>query len=195
MEHLVECGEPNSPVKNRLSANLSTTNPTCPDLRLNPVRRGGKPAINRLTYATAKLTTWLTASGFPYRPDVPLAVQWDRQHVKDSSLYVSPNRAKSHVNTENHSHVTYRPVFYEVTPCSLVEVSKRLERTSWLHLQGRKIALKITKINGVTFQKRLIFRAVLDSFLLRLRSVRQGYIVLDWVVKDLVRWRTFSLDS
>jgi hypothetical protein len=34
------------------SAALSTTNPTCcPDA--NPGRRGGKPATNRLSYATA----------------------------------------------------------------------------------------------------------------------------------------------
>jgi hypothetical protein len=35
------------------SATLSTTNPTWPDLGLNPGRRGGKPATNRLSYGTA----------------------------------------------------------------------------------------------------------------------------------------------
>jgi hypothetical protein len=39
------------------SAALSTTNPTCcPDA--NP-GRGGKPATNRLSYGTAKLTSYL----------------------------------------------------------------------------------------------------------------------------------------
>jgi hypothetical protein len=32
---------------------LSTTNPTWPDPGLNPGRRGGKPAINRLSYGAA----------------------------------------------------------------------------------------------------------------------------------------------
>jgi hypothetical protein len=36
-----------------LSATLSTTNPTWPDLGSNPSRRGGKPATNRLSYGTA----------------------------------------------------------------------------------------------------------------------------------------------
>jgi hypothetical protein len=33
---------------------LSTTNPTWPDPGLNPGRRGGKPATNRLSYGAAK---------------------------------------------------------------------------------------------------------------------------------------------
>jgi hypothetical protein len=33
---------------------LSTTNPTWLDPGLNPGRRGGKPATNRLTYGTAQ---------------------------------------------------------------------------------------------------------------------------------------------
>jgi hypothetical protein len=36
------------------SATLSTTNPTWPDPGSNPGRRGGKPAINRLSYDAAK---------------------------------------------------------------------------------------------------------------------------------------------
>jgi hypothetical protein len=35
------------------SATLSTTNPTCLDPDLNPGRRGGKPATNRLSYGAA----------------------------------------------------------------------------------------------------------------------------------------------
>jgi hypothetical protein len=35
------------------SATLSTTNPTWPDPGLNPCRRGGKPATNRLSYGAA----------------------------------------------------------------------------------------------------------------------------------------------
>jgi hypothetical protein len=35
------------------SATLSTTNPTWPDPGLNPGRRGGKPATNRLSYGAA----------------------------------------------------------------------------------------------------------------------------------------------
>jgi hypothetical protein len=38
---------------------LSTTNPTWPDLRLNPGRRGGKPATNRLSYGTT-IIGWFT---------------------------------------------------------------------------------------------------------------------------------------
>jgi hypothetical protein len=40
--------------KTYLSATLSTTNPTLPDLGSNPGRRGGKPATNRLSYDTAR---------------------------------------------------------------------------------------------------------------------------------------------
>jgi hypothetical protein len=36
---------------------LSTTNLTWPDLGLNPDRRGGKPATNRLSYGGAKFVT------------------------------------------------------------------------------------------------------------------------------------------
>jgi hypothetical protein len=35
------------------SATLSTTNPIWPDPGLNPGRRGGKPATNRLSYCAA----------------------------------------------------------------------------------------------------------------------------------------------
>jgi hypothetical protein len=41
--------------KTRLSAMLSTTNPTWPDLGSNPDSRGGKPATNRLSYGVAYL--------------------------------------------------------------------------------------------------------------------------------------------
>jgi hypothetical protein len=37
------------------SATLSTKNPTCPDPGLNPGRRGGKPATNRLSYGAAQV--------------------------------------------------------------------------------------------------------------------------------------------
>jgi hypothetical protein len=36
------------------SATLSTTNPTLPDLGLNPDCSGGKPATNRLSYGTTR---------------------------------------------------------------------------------------------------------------------------------------------
>jgi hypothetical protein len=39
--------------KTRPSATLSTTNPTWPDPRSNPGRRGGKPGTNRLSYGAA----------------------------------------------------------------------------------------------------------------------------------------------
>jgi hypothetical protein len=39
--------------KTCLSAILSTTNPTLPDLHSNPGRRDGKPATNRVSYGTA----------------------------------------------------------------------------------------------------------------------------------------------
>jgi hypothetical protein len=47
------------------SATLSTTNPTCPDLGSNPGRRGGKPATNRLSYATAS-----------WQPEYRLILSW-----------------------------------------------------------------------------------------------------------------------
>jgi hypothetical protein len=43
------------------SATLSTTSPTCPDLRSNPGRRGGKPATNRLSYGTVLVANLLFA--------------------------------------------------------------------------------------------------------------------------------------
>jgi hypothetical protein len=39
--------------ENLLSATLSTTNPTWPDLGSNSGHRGGKPATNRMSYGTA----------------------------------------------------------------------------------------------------------------------------------------------
>jgi hypothetical protein len=46
-------GKPKYSEKTCPSATLSTTNPTCLDLDLNPGRRGGKPATNRLSYGVA----------------------------------------------------------------------------------------------------------------------------------------------
>jgi hypothetical protein len=46
-------GKPKYSEKTFPSATLSTTNPTWPDMRSNPGRRGGKPATNRLSYGTA----------------------------------------------------------------------------------------------------------------------------------------------
>jgi hypothetical protein len=46
-------GKPKYSEKTCLSATLSTTNPTWPDLGSNPGRRGWKPATNRLSYGTA----------------------------------------------------------------------------------------------------------------------------------------------
>jgi hypothetical protein len=46
-------GKPKYSEKICPSANLSTTNPTWPDLGSNPGRRGGKRVTNRLSYGTA----------------------------------------------------------------------------------------------------------------------------------------------
>jgi hypothetical protein len=46
-------GKPKYSEKTYPSATLSTTNPTWPDLGLNPDRHGRKPATNRLSYGTA----------------------------------------------------------------------------------------------------------------------------------------------
>jgi hypothetical protein len=43
-------GKPKYSEKTYPSTTLSTTNPTCLDPVLNPGRRDGKPAINRLSY-------------------------------------------------------------------------------------------------------------------------------------------------
>jgi hypothetical protein len=59
MENLVEwrlAGETEVLGENLPSATLSTTNPTWPDPGLNPGRRGGKPATNRLSYGTRPYT-------------------------------------------------------------------------------------------------------------------------------------------
>jgi hypothetical protein len=50
-------GNPKYSEKTCPSATLSTTNPTWPDPGLNPRRRGGKPATNRLSYGAAITTT------------------------------------------------------------------------------------------------------------------------------------------
>jgi hypothetical protein len=46
-------GKPKHSEKTYPSATLSTTNPTWLDPGLNPDRRGGKPATNRLSYGAA----------------------------------------------------------------------------------------------------------------------------------------------
>jgi hypothetical protein len=46
-------GKPKYSEKTCPSATLSTTNPTWSDPGLNPGRRGGKPATNRLSYGAA----------------------------------------------------------------------------------------------------------------------------------------------
>jgi hypothetical protein len=46
-------GKPKYSEKTCPSATLSTTNPTWLDPGLNPGRRGGKPATNRLSYGAA----------------------------------------------------------------------------------------------------------------------------------------------
>jgi hypothetical protein len=47
------------------SATLSTTNPTRPDPGLNPGRRGGKPAINRLSFDTANGPIFISILNLP----------------------------------------------------------------------------------------------------------------------------------
>jgi hypothetical protein len=59
MEHLVEWQrKPKYSEKTCPDATLSTTNPTWPDSGLNPGRRGGKPATNRLSYGAAEQATY-----------------------------------------------------------------------------------------------------------------------------------------
>jgi hypothetical protein len=48
-------GKPKYSEKTCPSATLSTTNPTWPDPGLNPGRRGGKPATNRLSYGATHI--------------------------------------------------------------------------------------------------------------------------------------------
>jgi hypothetical protein len=52
--------------KTHPSATLSTTNPTWPDPGLNPGRRGGKPATNRLSCGTASYIIVLLLQLSPY---------------------------------------------------------------------------------------------------------------------------------
>jgi hypothetical protein len=51
----MKIGRENEVLGENLRATLSTTNPTWIDLYSNPGHRGGKPAINRLSYGTAYL--------------------------------------------------------------------------------------------------------------------------------------------
>jgi hypothetical protein len=52
-------GEPKYSEETCPSATLSTTNPTSPDSGLNPGRRGGKPATNRLSYGETNTVMYL----------------------------------------------------------------------------------------------------------------------------------------
>jgi hypothetical protein len=63
-------GKPKYSEKTCLSTILSTTNPTWPDLGLNPGRRGGKPATNHLSYGTTleTLLKFNTSSIWGYAP-------------------------------------------------------------------------------------------------------------------------------
>jgi hypothetical protein len=56
-------GKPKYSEKTCSSATLFTTNPTWSDLGSNPGRRGGKPAINRLSYGTAHDCVGFLSSG------------------------------------------------------------------------------------------------------------------------------------
>jgi hypothetical protein len=74
MENLVEwrlAWETEALGENLPSATLSTTNPTWPDPGLNPGRRCGKPAINRLSYGAAPeviLSVGVILPGFHIKP-------------------------------------------------------------------------------------------------------------------------------
>jgi hypothetical protein len=50
--------------ENLPSASLSTTNPTWLDPGLNPGRRGGKPATNRLSYGAALVMAMIAMANF-----------------------------------------------------------------------------------------------------------------------------------
>jgi hypothetical protein len=60
-------GKGNRSTRRKLTT-LSTANPTWPEMGSNPGRRGGKPAINRLSYGTANYTSYLSFFHFCNRP-------------------------------------------------------------------------------------------------------------------------------
>jgi hypothetical protein len=88
------------------SANLSTTNPTSPNLGSNPGRCGGKPATKGLSYGMAK--SW---------------------HYCSSKLYWS-------VGFEVLTAVVMKStVFWDITLCSPLKVNRRFGGTYCIHLQ------------------------------------------------------------
>jgi hypothetical protein len=68
VEQLVEwrlAGETDVLGENLPSTTLSTTNPTWPEPGSTPGRRGGKPALNRLSYGAAhEVFTWYSVNHF-----------------------------------------------------------------------------------------------------------------------------------
>jgi hypothetical protein len=68
----VDCqGNPKYSEKTYPSSTLSTKNPTWPDTGLNPSRRGGKPATNRLSYSAASNRSYLEFEATPSTERIP----------------------------------------------------------------------------------------------------------------------------
>jgi hypothetical protein len=67
-------GKPKYSEKTCPSATFSTTNPKWPDPVLNPGRRGGKPATNRLNYGAASYKEVSWGTGFFPSDNFPIIV-------------------------------------------------------------------------------------------------------------------------
>jgi hypothetical protein len=66
-------------------------NPTWPDPDLNPGRRGGKPATNRLSYGAALTTLTLVTEGGVFFPKTVLAIPYLRVRRQELTLSIMPN--------------------------------------------------------------------------------------------------------
>jgi hypothetical protein len=84
-------GKPKYSEKTYPSATLSTTNPTWPGPGLNPGRRGGKPATNRLSYGAAMiyLVISLMMSRLNYIDSTSFCTQWKKNTKKRRVIHDS----------------------------------------------------------------------------------------------------------
>jgi hypothetical protein len=102
-------GKPKYSEKTCPRATLSTTNPTWPDPGLNPARRGGKPATNRLSYGAAYVQRF---RGMYFASTAEFTIEYTKYKFIDMSLLYRNLRRG------------WKPIFYEINsklPRTVVE--------------------------------------------------------------------------